>query len=138
MRYAQVQKGRVVNVVLTDEPSPDHVPSETANIGYLYDGSVFIDPRNQVDLETLAVRTVEGYLDEVAHQYRYDSFRSLVTYASSSIPLFAMQAASGLALRDQAWALLLQMQGEIEGGAQYDILQLRGMLDDIKSGLPWE
>ena len=44
MRYAIVEKGVVVNVVLSDDPPKNGVASDTANIGDTYADGQFVAP----------------------------------------------------------------------------------------------
>lgn len=45
MKYAHIENGVVVNVILAENPlSEAYVPSDTAQIGDLYDGTVFTTP----------------------------------------------------------------------------------------------
>lgn len=140
MRYAKVVAGKVINVLLTESPTEDCVQSATANIGDLYVDGEFINPKNVQDAEALAVSAIATILDEVAKKYRYDSFASLLTYKDSSIPEFALQATSGILLRDRCWALAMQIKHELETGERegIELAEFQDMLQVLVDELAWE
>ena len=44
MRYAVIENGVVVNVILTNDPGPDDVATDVAGFGWTYDGQTFTAP----------------------------------------------------------------------------------------------
>ena len=57
MRYAIVEDGEVVNVVIADEPLDDNwIESDTARMGQLYADGEFTDPPKDYDAQWAIVR----------------------------------------------------------------------------------
>lgn len=59
---------------------------------------------------------VQARLDAFARARGYDSILSACTYATSTVPRFAADAARAVSLRDETWDTCYQILAEVEAG----------------------
>jgi hypothetical protein len=59
---------------------------------------------------------LDAHLDAVAQSYRYESIRTMVTYALSTNPQFAAEGNAGLQLRDAVYTRGIEVIEEVEAG----------------------
>jgi hypothetical protein len=73
---------------------PDHASK-------LWDGEKYVEPAEQI------IARLEGaldrHLDEVAKDYRYESIRTMVTYATSEHPIFGREGRAAVKYRDYVY-----------------------------------
>lgn len=69
-------------------------------------------------LKSEAEAAIQTLLDSTARTRGYDSMLSLCTYASSSNPTFAAEAAAGMDWRDAVWTYAGTMLAAIQSGAR--------------------
>jgi hypothetical protein len=55
-------------------------------------------------------------LDEVANEYRYESIRTMVTYATSEHPDFGREGRAAVKYRDAVYAVGIQCNQDVEAG----------------------
>jgi hypothetical protein len=69
---------------------------------------------------TIIIKTLEGaldrHLDEVAQEYRYESIRTMVTYAASTHPTFGNEGRAAVAFRDAVYAYGIQCISDVQNG----------------------
>jgi hypothetical protein len=83
-------------------------------------------------LKTAIVTATEAQLNAFAATRGYDSILSASTYATSTVPQFAAEAAYCVGLRDATWATLYQMLAEVQAGTR----PMPTSFEDIASELP--
>jgi hypothetical protein len=59
---------------------------------------------------------LDAHLDEVAQSYRYESIRTMVTYALSTNPQFASEGNAGLQFRDAVYTRGIEIISEVQAG----------------------
>jgi hypothetical protein len=59
---------------------------------------------------------LDAHLDSVAQSYRYESIRTMVTYALSTNPQFASEGNAGLQLRDAVYTRGIEIISEVQVG----------------------
>ena len=64
------------------------------------------------------VSAVQDRLDSFAHTRNYDGILSAATYATSTIPRFAVEGQYAVAARDATWARLYEILAEVESGVR--------------------
>jgi hypothetical protein len=64
------------------------------------------------------VTQTQQRLDAWAQERNYDGILSLCTYATSSVPKFAIEGQRGVDNRDATWAKLYEMMAEVEAGTR--------------------
>lgn len=127
MRYAQIENGKVVNVLELAEGKTEWqgllvVPSETAGIGDSYVGDEFVRPDPEPDPETpeqtraRLEAELDYHLDEVARSYGYRSVDAILSYLNSTNPTWNMQANAFNEFRDDFWLGAIQIQNDVEAG----------------------
>lgn len=65
-----------------------------------------------------AVKAAQARLDTFAKEKGYDNILSACSYATSTNPTFAAEAATCIALRDATWATFYTLQAEIQAGTR--------------------
>lgn len=91
------------------------------DVGYTFAGGTYTAPAPyQPTPEEVAARVQAAIvaatqlrLDSFAHTRNYDGILSACTYASSSIPKFAAEGQYCVDARDQTWATLYAILGEV-------------------------
>jgi hypothetical protein len=84
---------------LTEGNTPEPLPSETPE-------------KTVARLEA----SLDRKLDEVAKEYRYESIRTMVTYATSEHPVFGVEGRAAVAYRDAVYAYGIQCIADVEEG----------------------
>jgi hypothetical protein len=59
---------------------------------------------------------LDRHLDGVANQYRYESIRTMVTYATSEHPVFGAEGRAAVAYRDAVYAYGIQCITDVNDG----------------------
>lgn len=75
---------------------------------------------------------VQARLDEWARERHYDGILSACSYASSTMPRFAAEAAAAVAARDATWSACYVLLAEIQAGAR----PMPAALTDVLAELP--
>jgi hypothetical protein len=137
MKYAIIQNNTVVNVAVADAPLADNwIASEVAAIGDTYENGAFIKPPPPVktpeELQAEIVEATQKRLDDFARTRNYDGILSACTYASSSVPKFAAEGQYCVDARDNTWATLYTILGEVQAGTR----PVPTGFDDIAGDLP--
>lgn len=97
--------------------------------GFVYEGKwspdLFIDGETvtvQPEVETpeqVIARlesAIDRHLDAVANSYRYESIRTMVTYASSDHPTFGAEGRAAVKFRDACYAYGIQVIADVQDG----------------------
>jgi hypothetical protein len=97
--------------------------------GFVYQGTYSVDL--YVDGETVTVQpepetadqviarleaALDRHLDAVANSYRYESIRTMVTYATSDHPTFGPEGRAAVKFRDAVYAYGIQVIADVEAG----------------------
>ncbi|MDD5479641.1 hypothetical protein [Rhodoferax sp.] len=69
------------------------------------------------DIQAVIVQAVQARLDAFAATRNYDGILSACTYATSTVPKFAAEGQAAVNARDQTWAALYEMLGNVQAGA---------------------
>jgi hypothetical protein len=59
---------------------------------------------------------LDRHLDSVANSYRYESIRTMVTYATSEHPTFGAEGKAAVKFRDAVYAYGIQVIADVEAG----------------------
>jgi hypothetical protein len=59
---------------------------------------------------------LDKHLDSVANSYRYESIRTMVTYATSEHPTFGNEGKAAVAFRDAVYAYGIQCIADVQNG----------------------
>ena len=78
------------------------------------------------------VTATQSRLDTFARTRNYDGILSACTYASSSVPKFASEGQYCVNARDNTWATLYTIMGEVEAGTR----PMPSSVDEVMSLLP--
>jgi hypothetical protein len=78
------------------------------------------------------VKQTQARLDDFARTRNYDGILSACTYASSSVPKFAAEGQYCVDARDNTWATLYTILGEVQAGTR----PVPGGFADIEPDLP--
>jgi hypothetical protein len=83
---------------------------------YVSGQSVTIQADQETAEQTIArlERALDRHLDEVANTYRYESIRTMVTYATSDHPTFGAEGRAAVAWRDAVYAYGIQVIADVE------------------------
>lgn len=127
MRGAIIENGVVTNVILLPENFEGEtwggnytVVSETAAIGDNYVDGVFVKPEIIIEPESpeqVIARlesAIDQHLDFVAKLYRYESIRTMVTYATSEHPTFGAEGRAAVKFRDACYAYGIQVIADVQ------------------------
>lgn len=57
---------------------------------------------------------IDSHLDTIAHSYRYESIRTMVTYAFSDHPTFGAEGRAAVKWRDACYQRGIEVLGEVE------------------------
>lgn len=88
--------------------------------------------QQQQALMAWIVQRTQQRLDDFAKTRNYDGVLSLCTYATSSVPKFALEAQRGVDLRDATWATLYQILADVEAQTR----PIPSGFADIEADLP--
>lgn len=146
LTFAVVVAGLVTNLVVVDEldgktmsllqgaPVPDGVAVE---VGWSYESGAFtpppIAPPTIEQLTKEFTDAVQGHLDRAVRVRGYDNVVSCASYASSTNPAFAAEAAAAIAWRDAVWAYCYVELGKVVAGerAVPDLITFMGELPEL-------
>jgi hypothetical protein len=114
-----------------DKVSPDDLevtqrPSHLHE--WLNDEWVFIETAEQI------ISRLEGaldrHLDDVAKEYRYESIRTMVTYATSEHSTFGAEGRAAVKYRDAVYAYGIQFIADVQNGLR-DIPTEAELIDEL-------
>jgi hypothetical protein len=126
MQYVKVENGVVVNAIVCDNESfaasIGYVQAQNgAGIGWSFDGVNFAPPAapepkapTVADFEV----AVQGWLDQTAKAWQYESILSAASYAASTVPKFKAEAAALIAWRDAVWSACYATMDAVQAGTQ--------------------
>lgn len=83
-------------------------------------------------LQDNIVAATQQRLDDFARTRNYDSILSAATYATSTVPRFAVEGQYAVQARDATWAALYQFMADVQTGAQ----PVPSGFDDVEPLLP--
>lgn len=127
MRGAIIENGVVTNVILL----PDNyegsewggkplVVSDEAAIGDSYIDGLFVKPEAPPETPEQVIARLESaldaHIDSVARSYRYESIRTMVTYATSEHPTFGAEGRAAIKFRDACYAYGIQVIADVQDG----------------------
>jgi hypothetical protein len=88
------------------------IPKPPDHAGQKWNGEKYIEPAEQI------IARLEGaldrHLDAVANQYRYESIRTMVTYATSEHPTFGNEGRAAVKYRDAVYAYGIQCISDVQ------------------------
>lgn len=90
--------------------------------GMIWDGETVRLPTQQELAESpeQAAKRLEAaldaHIDSVAQSYRYESIRTMVTYATSDHPTFGAEGRAAVLFRDACYTKAIQIQDEVTAG----------------------
>lgn len=84
------------------------------------------------NIQARIVTSVQERLDNFAKTRNYDSILSAATYATSAIPKFQVEGQYAVNARDNTWATLYSLMGEVMTGTR----PMPTGFDDVESELP--
>ena len=73
---------------------------------------------NTIAVQSIIVEQTQQRLDDFAKTRNYDSILSACTYATSTIPKFASEGQYAVNARDNTWATLYIIMGEVQAGTR--------------------
>jgi hypothetical protein len=85
---------------------------------FVADGVVTVKPVEE-SAEQIVARlesALDRKLDEVANEYRYESIRTMVTYATSEHPIFGNEGRAAVAYRDYVYGHGIQCITDVQNG----------------------
>jgi len=124
MRAHIIENGVVKNTIEVESLDfmPGLVEATEGGIGWLYDGQTFTPPpppvKSPEELQTEIVDATQKRLDDFARTRNYDGILSLCTYATSTVPKFQVEGQYGVNARDNTWATLYTILGEVQAGTR--------------------
>ena len=71
-----------------------------------------------VDMQAIILSATQERLDAFARTRNYDGILSACTYATSSIPRFAIEGQAAVDSRDATWSTLYSLFGEVLAGTR--------------------
>ena len=100
------------------------IPFDTANTDYQaylawVDAGNTPEPLDQETPEEILKRlesALDRHLDAVANSYRYESIRTMVTYATSTHPTFGAEGRAAVKFRDAVYAYGIQVIADVQAG----------------------
>lgn len=73
-----------------------------------------IKPESAEEVITRLEGALDKHLDAVAKSYRYESIRTMVTYATSEHPVFGNEGKAAVAFRDAVYAYGIQCISDVQ------------------------
>ncbi len=107
MKKAQIENGIVINVIEVD---PEQIPewcedwpnAEEAGPGWTFVDGAFHPPAQLPTVDDYRA-SIDAHVEATARSRAYNSAAHLASYAGSTVPLWASEAATFIAWRDQVW-----------------------------------
>lgn len=144
MKYAHNNNGILQDVIMTDPfiifdkgyaATFIEVP-DAAQSGYLWDGETLTAPTVSAptpeEIQSSIIQAVQLRLDTFAKSRNYDSILSASTYATSAVLRFQTEGQTAVNARDNTWATLYTILGEVQAGAR----PMPSAYADIEAELP--
>jgi hypothetical protein len=104
--YYEGDKINYLDIEVPRRPSPDFLWNE---------GWVVKEETPEQTVARLEA-ALDRKLDEVAKEYRYESIRTMVTYATSEHPVFGNEGRAAVAYRDAVYAYGIQCIADVNAG----------------------
>ena len=100
------------------------IPFDTGNTDYQaylawVDAGNTPEPMDQETPEQIIQRlesVLDQHLDAVANSYRYESIRTMVTYATSTHPTFGAEGRAAVKWRDAVYAYGIKVSEDVQAG----------------------
>jgi hypothetical protein len=80
------------------------------------DAEVVFIPETPEQIIARLESALDRKLDEVANEYRYESIRTMVTYATSEHPVFGAEGRAAVSFRDAVYAYGIQCIADVNAG----------------------
>jgi hypothetical protein len=90
------------------------VPFAPDNASQIWNGSGYTETAEQVIARLEAA--LDRHLDALANSCRYESIRTMVTYATSNHPTFGPEGRAAVKFRDAVYAYGIQVIADVEAG----------------------
>ena len=144
MRAHLIQNNEVINTIaiesieLAQQLFPDHtvIEADQGGPGWRYEDGELLEPLPPVKTteEIIAEITTatQARLDDFARTRNYDGILSACTYASSAITKFQTEGQYCVNARDNTWATLYTIMGEVEAGTR----PMPQSFADVEADLP--
>jgi hypothetical protein len=100
MPYVQRDNGKIIG--LFELPQPGYAEE------YLDDEHEELTTETAEQIIARLEGALDRHLDAVANEYRYESIRTMVTYATSEHPIFGNEGRAAVAFRDAVYAYGIQ------------------------------
>lgn len=97
---------------------PDGSTVEITELGVLPEQGWSIEPPPETPEQVVArlESAIDRHLDAVANSYRYESIRTMVTYATSDHPTFGAEGRAAVKFRDACYAYGIQAISDVQDG----------------------
>jgi hypothetical protein len=88
----------------------------TGEVTELPDAPVVVVPETSEQTVKRLEAVLDRHLDAVANSYRYESIRTMVTYATSNHQTFGPEGRAAVKFRDAVYAYGIQVIADVEAG----------------------
>lgn len=122
MKFAILDKGKVVNIVVADAEfaaTNNWIDATGAEIGSYWNGQSFLIAVPTLhEIRSEIVAATQARLDAFARERNYDDIKSACTYAGCSVPKFNTEGSYCQDRRAETWAKLYDMLAEVQAGTR--------------------
>lgn len=125
MRFAQIENGKVVNVLELEDSATEWgelplVPSTTAGIGDEYVNGEFFKPEPEPESPDRIKQRLESFLDahldSIAKNCGYLSVAHFLSYLNSTVPAWQTEAVAFNKFRDEFWQAAIAIEEDALAG----------------------
>lgn len=102
----------VTGNINTGDQQPGERPATPEEIDIIINGK----PPTPEELLAAFTAAIQEHLDDFARTRNYDGILSAATYATSTVPKFALEGQYAVEARDAAWAAAYRILAEVETG----------------------